>query len=446
MKIVKKPIGGGPTSNVRPVRVNLPANLGGGFTMLMCFMDGGQSVAQFLRALLGMLQATHSQVLHVEDYGLTPHIDVDESDDGHPSGAAAPPPVFLHPDSLLADAFDDDELELNLDLLLLNKSKRKSAAAAAAATAGGHNSRDAASATFAAYGAEEGTAGLAAEAASSGGSSSSAAASSRRPPAPPTPPAQSVLHFTSLSKLRRLRPPADPPADVLCVTPLAAPCTLPFHLARVLPPNLATGPLTVALNARHSSSSSANSRDAAAADSAANTVAASSNAAAATPSSSAAAAAAAAAASAESKKERKEREKFAKALDAYALHVYDLLLSRGVGEDPHLKLQLAAQLLASKHKALSQSASERIGTSVAVNGAVESMWGGWEDEASAARQALAAEEADHIEVPILFVRTLPLPKDASKKFDVTAGQSRTNKHLPCSFVSTHLVGPVLILL
>jgi len=391
INIVKKPLGGS-GSNVRPVRVNLPQSLGGGFTMLMCFMDGGQSVAGFLRSLIGMLQATQSQVLHMEDYGLTPHMDekLDSDEERGPS-------VFLHPDSLLADAFDDDH-ELNLDLKLLHKRKPSTATA--------RNGSVDASASGAAYGHEEGTAGVTAESARSNGAP-------RRPPPPPTPTAETLLLYSAVTRLKRLRPPVDPPPEIVALTPLAAPCTLAFHLIRPLPPALAISPLTVALQARQGSNS-AKEASAAAAASAANVAAAESRHAAAQ------AATPAAAAAELSKKDRKEQERLAKAIDAYALHVYDLLLLRGVGEDPHLKLQLAAQLLALKNRASAAASGERIGTSAAVNGAVESMWGGWENDASAAHAARAAAAADSIEVPLIFVRTAAMPKDAPKKFDVTA--------------------------
>ncbi len=44
----------------RPVRVNLPKELGGGHTVVMCFMDSGQLVADFIKNLVAMLQNTNS--------------------------------------------------------------------------------------------------------------------------------------------------------------------------------------------------------------------------------------------------------------------------------------------------------------------------------------------------------------------------------------------------
>lgn len=424
---------------MRPVRVNLPASLGGGFTMLMCFMDGGQTVTDFLRALMTMLQSTSSTVLHVRHYGLTPHDPArDEADAADEEEAAARrgPAVFLHPDSLLADAFTD-ELELNLDLRRL-KSLRKGAPAED--SDGGEERSHSRAASDAAS-------------ASAAGAAAAGASHPFRVPSLPTPPSHTVLHYTCLSKLRRLRPPPDPPAEVIVVSTLAAPCTLPFHLARSLPSQLQTAALTSSLSARQAS----NSVREAAAGSSANSAAGAS--------SSAASAAASAGSAANggggdlSRKDRREQAKRAKQLDEYAAHIYDNLLARGVGEDPHLKLQVAAQLMAA-----SKARGERIGTSTAAAaGAAEhGMWGGWENEAVEHARSRGAD-ADMLEVPLLFVRTEPMPTPTPKKFDVTDGahtrtRTRTHTHtqpnlrsaadttaLFLSLSIPHLVGLYLIL-
>lgn len=360
----------------RPVRVNLPAELNGGFTMLMCFMEGGQTISGFIKSLISMLQNTNATLLKPREFGLTPHRELREGESQEDGEARLGPPVFLHPDSLLADAFDDED-ELSLDLRRLKPLKPK-AAGAPAEPEEEMSAEDKAAAAEAA----------AAEAAAS-------AARAFRIPKLPQPPAQTVLHYTCLHKLKKLKPPPDPPEEVIVVSTLAAPCNLPYHLARSLPPQLQTAALTHSLSARQASTAA---REASAAGGSSHVVAGAN---------SAAVAAAAAAAGDGTRKERKEQLKRAKQLDEYAAHIYDLLLARGVGEDPHLKLQMAANLLAAKSK------GERIGTSTAMAGGSE-MWGGWENERP------KNEDADMLEIPLLFVRTLPLPKEIPKKgFDVT---------------------------
>src|SRR5689334_7854748 len=87
--------------------------------MLMHQMRSGQSVADFIKNLISMLQNTNSTLLRASEYGLTPYTVRDE--DGLDEFNT--PPVFLKPDTLLADAFEDEE-ELNLDLRRLKPLKK----------------------------------------------------------------------------------------------------------------------------------------------------------------------------------------------------------------------------------------------------------------------------------------------------------------------------------
>lgn len=352
-----------------PVRVNLPSELGGGFTLVMCFLRGGQTVRDFITRLIGMMQTTTAAVLLPESYGLTPRGASDGERDEEGRDASGAPPVFLKPDSLLADAFQE-EAELELDLRRLRPLTQAQAAEVAATAQAA--TEDAAAAT-------EST---------PSGSSSRGLPSFAVPPLP-TPPAHSVLHHTCLSKLKRLRPPADAPPEVLVVSTLVPPCALPAHLAESLPHDMRTVALASALQARESSAAAL-----AAASSSAAVAAASSSVAASVPSES------------DSSALRKERARLARKLDEYAAHVFDRLLARGIGEDPHITLQMAAAVV---HPRSQQG--ERLGTGA--HAAPSTMWGGWD------AVVIKPPDAHVHEVPLLFVSTKKMPTPLPKKFDVT---------------------------
>lgn len=351
-----------------PVRVNLPVDLGGGFTMMMCDLRGGQSVSDFTRNLIAMLQNTNAIVLRAREYGLTPRVDRDE--DGLDEHGA--PPVFLKPDSLLADAFRDED-ELDLDLRRLKPLKKQEPV-----------------------------------------DPNSAAASLAGPPPPPpfrmptlpVPPAHTVLHYTALAKLKRLKPPADAPPEVLVVSTLVPPCSLPEHLARSLPQGMQTLSLIASLQARASSASTAGA------------VAGKSNGAIATPASSSSHL------TSEEKKAAKAAEQLQRKIDEYSNHVYDLLLARGIGEDPQLTLQLAAARASARAvgAGLGNKDGDRIATSTTGDGdddesnapPPEERWGGWDEHIE-----VRAQDLNKVEVPLIFVSTKPLPTPVPKKFDVT---------------------------
>ena len=94
----------------RAVRVNLPSELGGGFTMVVCQLDQQPTIRSFTAQLIGMCQATNTQLLEASDWGLSNPRD-DEDDDPNA------PVVFLHPDTaislILAEQADEPELDLN---------------------------------------------------------------------------------------------------------------------------------------------------------------------------------------------------------------------------------------------------------------------------------------------------------------------------------------------
>ena len=322
----------------------------------MCFFNGGQSVADFIKNLIGMLQNTNSSILRPNDYGLTPHTERDENG----LDANGQPPVFLKPESLLADAFGDEE-ELNLDLRRLRPLKKEDIQQQQAAAAAQVNTDSTPPHLLKPF---------------------------KIPPLP-TPPSHSALRYTSLSKLKRLRPPADAPPEVLVVSTLIPPCSLPEHLAKCLPEGMRTLSLTSSLQARASSAI-------------ANAIAASSS----------DASAASVPSQATTKKAMKAAEQLQRKIDEYANHVYDMLLARGVGEDPHLKLQMEA----ARANAKSSVKGERIGTSSAELAAdgKQTMWGGYEDQIP-----IKLHDNNKLEVPLIFVSTKKVPEPLPKRFDVT---------------------------
>ena len=93
----------------RAVRVNLPAELGGGFTMVVCQLDQQPTIRSFTAQVIGMCQATNTQLLEASDWGLSNPRYEDEDADA--------PLVFLHPDTaielILAEQDDEPELDLN---------------------------------------------------------------------------------------------------------------------------------------------------------------------------------------------------------------------------------------------------------------------------------------------------------------------------------------------
>lgn len=416
-----------------PVRVNLPSELGGGFTMLMLFPASGQSVRDFIRSVVAMLQTTNATLLRSDDYGLTPHAARDEQG----RDASGAPPVFLHPESRLADAFDDSP-ELHLDLRRLPGRATQVAQQGREEPAGGAPGH---SRSYSTSGAPPSPSSATA---ASSAAAAAAAAAARLPPPAPTPPAHAALHASTLSKLRRLRPPADLPPNVLVLTSLTPPCSLPASLARSvqLPADLSTSALQLALSSRQVSvpASASASAQSIAASSAGSVARASPQPESSPPSG-----------KEPSRKEKREAERLARKLDEYAAHVYDLLLARGIGDDPQTKLQMAtAALVGNKSSRPRAGGGERIGTSAAMGSGGDEMWGGWDESPLPPSHR---EEAERMEVPLLFVATAKLPDPLPKRYDVTQGptQADTSRHASlalvfcsaCLLPSTHLVGSSL---
>ena len=97
------------TDGSRAVRVNLPADLGGGFTMVVCQLSQEATVRSFTAQVVGMCQATNTALLEPSDWGLSNPRDEDDDPDA--------PLVFLHPDTaialILGEQADEAELDLN---------------------------------------------------------------------------------------------------------------------------------------------------------------------------------------------------------------------------------------------------------------------------------------------------------------------------------------------
>lgn len=117
----------------RPVRVHLPLELGGGFTLIMCIPEQKHTVAMFLAQVIAMCQATSTKLLDTRDFGLTPPIQPKSKSILNELAAVAEkdnnstdePRVFLSPNALIAQSLaeqNDGEGEAELELLRL-KSK-----------------------------------------------------------------------------------------------------------------------------------------------------------------------------------------------------------------------------------------------------------------------------------------------------------------------------------
>ena len=106
------------SADSRAVRVNLPVELGGGFTMVVCQLSSNPTVRSLTTQSLGMAQATNTSLLEASDWGLS--LPPDDSDDD-PSA----PRVFLHPDTAISLILQSNEEEPTVDLLRLRASRPK---------------------------------------------------------------------------------------------------------------------------------------------------------------------------------------------------------------------------------------------------------------------------------------------------------------------------------
>ena len=99
------------------MRVNLPSELGSGFTMVVCQLDQLPTIRSFTAQVIGMCQATNTALLDASDWGLSNPRDEDDDPDA--------PLVFLHPDTAISLilAEQDDEPELDLNRLKAARSK-----------------------------------------------------------------------------------------------------------------------------------------------------------------------------------------------------------------------------------------------------------------------------------------------------------------------------------
>ena len=101
----------------RAVRVNVPPELGGGFTMVVCQLSQQPTVRSLTSQAIGLTQATNSSFLDPLDWGLS--LPPDGSDD--PDA----PRVFLHPDTALPLVFPPTDDEPTVDLLRLRATRAK---------------------------------------------------------------------------------------------------------------------------------------------------------------------------------------------------------------------------------------------------------------------------------------------------------------------------------
>ena len=98
--------------------MNLPSELGGGFTMVVVQPSAQPTVRSITAQAIGMTQATNTRLLEADEWGLSLP---PEDDDDDPNA----PRVFLHPDTAVSLILQSDDGDPSVDLLRLRAAKTR---------------------------------------------------------------------------------------------------------------------------------------------------------------------------------------------------------------------------------------------------------------------------------------------------------------------------------
>ena len=238
--------GRSPTSpDSRAVRVNLPPELGGGFTMVVCQLSSAPTIRSITAQAVSMTQATNTSLLDPSDWGLS--LPPDDADvDADPNA----PRVFLHPDTSASLILTPDDPDVDLIRLRPARTKasprsRRDAREAAngsggggeeAATRGGRMERQSSGvqrvSSEDAREADRWTRLFRVHCGKGGGGEvrwsrdPTTVRSPFAPPATPTPPHLTQVRYELLQQLRHVHPPRlSPPTGLQCLLFPAPPAT-----------------------------------------------------------------------------------------------------------------------------------------------------------------------------------------------------------------------------